>query len=223
MTIDLKHAQVVLSGGFERRRGYLSSMLYTLNQVTVTTVVAIWAFLIRWDAVTKPTGIDWELFAREAAWAGAIASLVIGIWRIFARELDAEIIRLYPALYLCERTLLPSEVCTIKPPRGVTELSEIGSDSQFEYRVIGNAAFGSRLHGFLDWLGVASIIGFGLLSVVPGLKSGAMVLTPFGPPHLISYMLAGNVAGVIGIVCAYSLWRRKTVRWPVRIKTPNAT
>ena len=36
-------AAVVISGGYERRRGYLTAAMYTVSQVAVVTTVAIWA------------------------------------------------------------------------------------------------------------------------------------------------------------------------------------
>ena len=219
MLPEIKQAQVVLSGGFERRRGYLSTMMYTLNQVTISTVAAIWVFLLRFDTVMKPTGTDWTLLANEAAWAGALSSVVIGFWRLFGRELDADIIRLYPAIYLCERTLLPPEVCTIKPPQGMVALPSVDSSGVFEYKNVSNAAFGGRLHGLLDWLGVSLIVGFSLLSVAAGLKSGMITLVPFGRPHRIGFMLFGNVTGLVLIIGAYAAWVRKKVLWPVAVKS----
>ena len=74
--------------------------------------------------ILKYGQIDWALFATETAWAGALSSIVIGVWRIYERQLHAAVIRLYPVIYLCERLALPAEVCMIHPPDKAKELSK---------------------------------------------------------------------------------------------------
>jgi hypothetical protein len=73
-------ARAVLSGEYERRRGYLSNTITTWNRLAVTATFAIWGFFVRWEAVAKEHP-DWRLFATQVAWAGALSSIFIGLWR----------------------------------------------------------------------------------------------------------------------------------------------
>ena len=116
-------AKVVLSGEYSRRRGYLSRGHTTWDGFALTGTVAIWGLLVQWDTLTGERP-DPALFSTQIAWASALSSLLLGGWRFYARNIDDAIINLYPAIYLCERALLPAEACTLTPPSGVTSISK---------------------------------------------------------------------------------------------------
>ena len=202
-------ATVVVSGSYERRRGYLTAAMYTVNQVAVTTTVAIWAYLIRWDLILKQVQPDWALFATEAAWAGALSSIVVGVWRLYERQLDQEVVRLYPGIYLCERLVLPAEVCVVNPPKGVAALSKAAILDGFDFRDIPNTEHGGRGHNFEDLIGAISIVVFSIMSLGAGWKANVIALPRVGWPHQIGLMLIGNLVGLALIVTAYMRWRKK--------------
>lgn len=209
-------AAAVISGGYERRRGYLTAAAYTVSQVTAVTTVAIWGYLMRWDLILQQNQFDWGLFARQAAWAGALSSIVLAVWRIYARMFVAQIFRLYPGLYLCERLVLPPEVCTVNHPDPTAALSREDITQGFDFRDFTNKQLENRSDTLEDRAAVAAIVAFSVVSLAAGYKARLITFTPAWPPHEIGLMLLINLIGVLSIVRAYQQWCKKIVKWPVR-------
>lgn len=125
-------AEVFLSGEHSRRRGYLINAINKWNGFAVMGTIAIWALLVKWD-VLNGQNTDYELFAIQIGWAGAVSSIFLGIWRLYVRYVDGSITRLYPAIYWCELTLnIPKELSSIRPPKciellwGEKSIEELG-------------------------------------------------------------------------------------------------
>jgi len=218
-------AKAVLSGAYERRRGYLTSQLTTWNQVAATSTIALWAFFVHWEALLGQHP-DGRLFATQVAWAGALSSLVIGLWRYWSRRVDNDLVRLYPAIYLSERLLLPPEVCTISPPTKTAPLTSTMIAGGIEYRPFPNKDFGGRGHGCLDWTGTVLIFLFAVSSVLVAASLGVITLPCVDPREPATFLLLGNLAGLALVAWGYFSWKEKTHDWPVpkqNIEAPVAS
>jgi hypothetical protein len=206
-------AKAVLSGSYERRRGYITNQLTTWNQLAVMGTIAIWAFFVRWEALLGQPP-DNRLFATQVAWAGALSSLLIGLWRYSSRVLDNDIVRTYPAIYLSERLLLPQEICTISPPKGVQPLSFTAITNGIEYRKVQNKDFGGRGHAGVDWIGVVLIVVFTVVSMLVAPSVGAIALScDLREP--VVFLLVANLVGLAFIAWGYLSWKGKSHDWPV--------
>jgi len=215
VVIDIeKSAPIVLSGAFERRRGYLSNTVVSMSQLTVTATLAIWGFSVRWEAAFQQSP-DWKRVAIQVAWAGALSSIIIGLWRFYAHYLDHAIIGLYPALYLCERALLPTEVCTLKQPANVTQITKKNIIDGLDYTEVKDKDFGGRGHPFIDGISIFAIILFGFASVKLGLSSGLITFTGTSGVHTLGWLLGANFFGLCFIIGGYLWWRWRKHLWPV--------
>lgn len=210
-----KTAPAVLSGAYERRRGYLSTTIVSMNYLAVTATLAIWGFSVRWETGLGQSPDDWQRVAIQVAWAGALSSILIGLWRFYAHYLDHAIIRLYPALYLCERVLLPIEVCTLIPPSGVQPISKTDIDAGVNYQDVHDKDFGGRGHPFIDCVGGITVVLFGFATAWLGTSSGLITFAWFGMPHLLGWLLVGNGIGLVFISVGYVRWRNCKHKWPV--------
>lgn len=217
-------ARVVLSGASERRRGYLTTTITTWNQLAISGTIALWGFMLKWETVLgQGQSQDWELFAIQAAWAGALSSLLIGFWRYYAHFLDYGIVRLYPTLYICERALLPAQVCTLDPPNpdprkplDVITRSDIAG--AIDYREVHVKDFRGRGHGVIDAIGGACVVLFGVASVWLGVRSGRVTLLGTGTLHIIGWLLLfGNGMGLVLLVRGSLKFRNRPILWPVPV------
>jgi hypothetical protein len=206
-------AKVVLSGEYSRRRGYLTGVIANMNGLAIAGTLTIWAFFVEWDTLFK---IGYGLFSTQIAWASAMSSVLIGLWRFYVRFLDSSIIRLYPAIYMCERALLPEEICTIKPPTKVQSLSknDVASEN-LAWVSVRNNDFEGRGHHIIDWIAGIFIVIFSVISIYVAYTKEVVTIVWFGTPHLIGWLLLGNIIGLLLIVIGWLLWRNKKVNWPI--------
>jgi hypothetical protein len=114
--------------------------------------------LVRWETINDHK----ILFVIQVAWTGALSSVLLGLWRLWAHHIDTAIVRLYPAIYLSERFLPPGEVCTIRPPNGTVPLSHDEINRGVEYQRVQNKDFGGRGHRMFDGIAASVIIAFAL-------------------------------------------------------------
>ncbi len=212
-------AKVVLSGEHSRRRGYLSSIHTTWDGLALTGTLAIWAFLVQWDTLggAQP---DHELFATQIAWASALSSLLLGFWRLYARNIDDSIVSLYPVMYLCERAIVPSEACTFNPPAGKQTLSQNDLSHGLAWVKVRNRDFGGRGHSVLDWIAAVLIAGFAAINVFTGSQLRVIRIMWFGIPHLIGWLLLGNVVGLALVLWGWLWWRNRERNWPIPESRP---
>lgn len=205
-------AKVLLSGEYSRRRGYLSAFINSWNGLALTGTLAIWAWLVRWDALEGKTPNP-ELFATQIGWAGAVSSFLLGVWRLHARNLDDSIIRLYPVSYLLESAVIPENIRTIKPPKGVQTLSKGQASGELSWAKVRNRDFRGRGHHFLDLIASLLIIAFGVTSVKTASSLGVTTIT--WPPDRIGWLLLGNIIGLVLVLGACLWWRNRQLDWPI--------
>ena len=86
MTIE-SGAQVLLSGEYSRRRGYLSQIITRWNGYAIVGMLSIWSFCVKWGALLGNNPSP-EIYAIQIAWASALSSVLLGIWRLHARYVD---------------------------------------------------------------------------------------------------------------------------------------
>jgi hypothetical protein len=207
-------AKIILSGEHSRRRGYLTNVIVSLNGLAVTASLAICGFFIRWDLLYGKTQ-DHKLFAIQLACASGLSSIFLGLWRFYARVLDTSIISLYPAIYLCELEIIPNEISSIKPPNDVTRLTKGDISKGIDWKEVRNKDFGGRGHTVIDWIVVIFISVFSAISVSVAYKLGIVGLALGGWPHLIGWLLSGNIVGVFLVLGGWWRWKKKVVMWPV--------
>ena len=207
-------SEIILSGEHSRRRGYLSNILVSLNALAVMSSLSIWGFLVRWDFLYGKME-NHELFAIQVAWASGLSSIFLGLWRLYARSLDASIIRLYPAIYLCELEIIPAEISSIEPPRKVPVLTKDLISQGLDWEKVQNKDFRGRSHTEIDWIVVIFIFAFSVISVSVGYNLGVIGFALEGPPHLVGCLLICNAVGLSLVLVGWLRWRRKTVKWPI--------
>lgn len=205
----VKSAQIILSGAYERRRGYLFAALTVMNQLVVTVTLGIWAAILRLDHSTD------QQIATQVGWAGALASLLIGLWRYYAHFLDHGIVRLYPALYLSERAILPPQVCLLNPPQNVPPLTLEDIERGIRFQDVREKDFGSRGHIAVDTISAALIVLFGTASAMLGDAAQTVTITFGGTPHVIGYLLLCNLIGLVLVVVSHFRWQNAKHQWPV--------
>jgi hypothetical protein len=221
-TLNGETAKAILSGAYERRRGYLTNQLTTWNQVAATGTIAVWAFFVRWETLLGQHS-DPRLFATQIAWASALSSLLIGFWRYWSHVVDNDIVRVYPAIYLSERLVLPPQLCTISPPNGEAPLSSEAISSGIEYRQIQNKDFGGRGHTCLDVVGGVLIVLFAVSDVLVAMSLGTIAVPCVILREPAAFLLLWNLVGLTLIAWGYLSWKGKTHDWPVVKKAVEAT
>jgi len=157
---------VLLSGEYSRRRGYLSQVITSWNGYALIGMLSIWSFCVDWRNLLGDCNSQ-EMFSIQIAWASALSSVLLGLWRFYARYLDDAIIHMYPAIYICESSLIHEKLRTIKPPKNIRPLS-----SCIDYKNIGwinvyNRDFGSRGHQVFDFIAGILVVAFGTTIVDP--------------------------------------------------------
>lgn len=208
-------AKVILAGEQSRRRGYLTSVISNMDALAVTGTLAIWAFLVKWDILLAERS-SLVLFPTQIAWASALSSVLIGVWRFYVRFLDSSIIRLYPAIYMYELSLLPQEICTRKPPTKVQPLSKDNiTYDKLDWVTVYNKNFGGRGHHIIDWIAVFFILIFGVISVGVAYTKEVITIGRFGSLHLIAFLLLGNIIGLSLIIIGWLRWKNREVKWPI--------
>lgn len=217
MSID-DAAKAFLSGEYSRRRGYLSGFIYTWNGFALSGTIAIWGLLLNWGALVGQSA-DFELFATQVAWASALSSILLGFWRLYAHYLDDNIMKLYAVMYVCERTLLPPRLGTLSPPKALPALEREHLNAPLLWQEVHNSDFGGRAHGVLDWIAGGFVALFGAISLATALHLRVIRIT-LGAPHLIGWLLLGNIFGACLIWFAWRWWSRQKKAWPI---PPEAT
>lgn len=210
-------AKVVLSGEYSRRRGYLTSVIAGLNGLAFVATLSIWSFFVHWDALIGEASSQ-KMFATQIAWAGSLSSLLIGLWQFYVRSLDSSIIQLYPAIYICERSLIPKEACSIKIrklSKKVKTLSKKNISDGVEWVTVHNKDFGGRGHRFLDWLAITFILAFGCISIGVAYHYKVITIVWLGTPDWIGLLLLGNFIGLIFIISGWLRWRNGRLKWPI--------
>jgi hypothetical protein len=208
----VKAAQIILSGSYERRRGYLFAAITVMNQLAVTATLGIWVAILRLEHSTPVQ------LAMEVGWAGSLTSILIGCWRYYAHFLDHAIVRQYPAMYLSERAILPPEVCTLRPPEGVSPITEKDIELGVAFEDVYEKAFGSRGHVALDFIAGGIVNLCAVASVLLGRASHTVTVAIGAKPHVIGYLLIGNLLGLVLVVAGHFRWRNAKHKWPVPTK-----
>lgn len=207
-------SKILLSGEHSRRRGYLTSVIFSMNGLAIMATISIWGFFVNWDAYLGEN-TSHELFATQIAWASMLSSLFLGLWRLYMRYLDGATIRLYPVLYRCERELIPEEICTIKPPNKVQSISKDDVSDTFDWITVHYKDFGGRGHGVLDCFACVLIIAFGFITVIVAKNLNVIEFRMCGDLHTVTYLLSGNIIGLVLVLIGWLLWRNKEVKWPI--------
>ncbi|MHC4243287.1 MAG: hypothetical protein ACYSU4_12850 [Planctomycetota bacterium] len=207
---------VLLSGEYSRRRGYLTSVIAGLNGLVFVGTLSIWSLLLHWDTPLIEIGCK-KMFAIQIALAGSLSSILIGLWRFYVRFLDKSIIKLYPVIYMCERSLIPEETCTtITPPNDVKPLSKKNiDDGSIEWEPVKNEKFERRGHCFLDIFAIILILCFGFLSIGVAWYFKLITIFILGIPHSIGLLLIGNVIGIVFVLLGQKNWRKQEIKWPI--------
>lgn len=208
-------AKIILSGEYSHRRGYLTNVMTSLNALVVIATLSIWGFFINWDSLYGETQ-NHQLFAITIAWASGLSSVLLGLWRFYERVLDAEIVKLYPAIYLCEAKILPKEISSINPlPKNITRLTGDVIPQDVEWINVRNKDFTGRGHGSLDWLAVILIFFFVIVNLATGFRLNVTEINLRGDLHLITYLLIFNTVGILLVLGGWWRWRNIKVKWPV--------
>jgi hypothetical protein len=214
--MDMKEtSKIILSGEYSRRRGYLTNVITTINILAITGTISIWAFFLKWDMLLENTQSSHKVFAIQLAWAGGLSSILLGLWRIYARFLDSAIIKLYPAMYLCEREIIPKEISIFKPPGKEPFLANNFVLQNVIWKDVRNKDFGSRGHQFVDWIAVILIVLFSVISLFSAYNFGIISFALRGRLHLVGWLLIGNVVGLLLVAIGWLQWRNKEVKWPI--------
>lgn len=187
-------AKVVLSE-YSTRRYHLDRVIVTWDGLALTGTLAILSFAVKWDALLT----DSELFAIQLAWAGALSSLLVGLWRLYAHYLYNHIVRLYPTIYLHESAIVPHELCTIHPPKGrdIKPLAMGKARGNVKYITVHHKDFDGGGHGGFDLIAGAVIVVFGVASMWTALSMDVITVSLFTRPHMIGYLLLGNCVGLV--------------------------
>ena len=209
-----KASEIILSGEHSRRRGYLTNVMVSLNVLAVMGSISIWGFFISWDSLYGETQ-NHEMFSVQLAWASGLSSIFLGLWRLYARSLDASIIRLYPAIYLCELEIIPNEISSIKPPKNVTPLTKDLISQDIDWKKVRNKDFGGRCHNVIDCIVVIFIFAFSVISVLVASNLAIIDFALGGRPHLVGGLLIGNAVGLSLVLIRWLQWRKKEVMWPI--------
>lgn len=140
---DVDAAKVLLSGALPRQRIHWSQEITHADRFSITGALAIWPVFLH-GGIT-----DWSV-----AWASGLSSLLLGLWRLNVRNLDAAIAQLYPAITKYEVALgMPSQTSTLRDARA-------GSDTEESVRrKVEARRMGSRGHLPFDWVALLLIIG----------------------------------------------------------------
>ena len=176
--------------------------------------ISIWGFFIRWDFLCEKTQ-NYELFAIQVAWASALSSILLGLWRFYVRYLDTQIIKLYPAMYLCGLEIIPDEIPIIKHPENVSPLTKDKISKGIDWKDICNKDFSGRGHHFIDWMVVFFIVCFCVISLGVAYKFQIIRIALWGTPHLVGWLLVGNFVGLLLVFIGWLQWRGKKIKWPI--------
>ena len=118
-------------------------------------------------------------------------------------------------MYLCERALVPGEICTLKPPTGVELVSKDDLGRELAWRKVRNRDFGGRGHSVLDWIAGLLIVAFGAVSVFTPLRLKVITITWLGIPHVVGWLLIGNTIGLALVIGGWIWWRNRERDWPI--------
>jgi hypothetical protein len=213
MSID-ETARALMSGEHSRRRGYLTNVITSFNGLAIMGTLSIWAFFVKWELLLGDNPSP-EMFSTEVAWASSISSILIGLWRLYVRFLDGAIIQLYPAIYICERALIPEEICTMKSPNKIKSISRVKNYENLDWVTVCYKDFGGRGHHLIDSIAFFFVVLFGMISIIVAYKQKVITIDWFGSPHLIGWLLIGNLIGLLLILVSWLQWRKRQVKWPI--------
>jgi len=121
-------------------------------------------------------------------------------------------------MYLCERILLPKELCTIKRPKSVEKEELLSKDNvhgELDWKKVRKKDFGGRGHSVIDWVAIIFIVFFGILSVGTAWKFEFITIVLSETLHPIRLLLIGNVVGFILVIVGWMWWRNKKYDWPI--------
>lgn len=212
------NASTMLSGGFERRRGYLTHCIFVINQLAVTSVIGIFGYVLKDNRVFEENRFDFIWLSTHIPLAGSLSSVIILIQRWYAYLLDDGIIRIYPAIYLCERLICHEKVCTVKSPvdSGFLNRQQI-IDNNYVFIPIKNQEFGPRGHDHEDNLARSLICLFIIVS-------GFCVYQTFSvndisrENHKLIFCMINLVVQFLAFIGIWKVrlkWSRKSVDWPI--------
>lgn len=159
----------------EQRRQHLSSTIHNLNWITVTVVTGVWSFFLSrfldHSAFINPNipVDDAELFAFSYIMLDAgISSLILVLWRIYARYLDCQMSEVYPEIMKYEKRLGVSEADGmgnyLAGSNNILKrvLPTLGESQQLELvgQLVRDRHIGRRGQLFIDWLVIIAIVVF---------------------------------------------------------------
>ena len=128
---------------------------------------------------------DWTI-----GWASGISSLLIGLWRLNVRNVDAAIAQLYPAITRYEIALgIPQEASTLLGARQQND-TEGTIREKVEGRIVG-----TRGHLPFDWVALFLIIAMARATLKYG-NVGTWTCCNFGTPFHSFVLLLFNATGV---------------------------
>src|SRR3989344_2795564 len=140
--VDVDAAKVLLSGALPRQRVHWSQEIAHTDRFAIGGLIAVWTISLHSGTTAWPVG-----------WASGISSLLIGLWRLNVRNVDAAIARLYPAIIRYEIALgIPHEASTLLGGRQQND-TEHTIREKVEGRLVG-----SRGHLPFDWVALFLII-----------------------------------------------------------------
>ena len=173
-TVCVENARSLVSV-IEQRRQHLSNQIHNQNWLAVTVIVGVWSFFLarfldHSPFVNPNIAVDeTEPFAFSYIMlAAGISSLVLVLWRIYARYLDCQISRVYPEIMKYEKRLGVSEADGIGDYLAGSNnilkrvLPTLGESQQLELvrQLVRDRHIGRRGHLVIDWLVIIAIVVF---------------------------------------------------------------
>lgn len=187
---DVDAAKVLLSGALPKQR------IHWCQEIAHTDRFAVGGLLVVWT-ISLHNGIaDWPV-----GWASGISSLLIGLWRLNVRNVDAAIARLYPAIARYEIALgIPHEASTLLGARQQND-TEGTIREKVEGRIVG-----SRGHLPFDWAALFLIIAMAGATLKHG-NLGTWTCCDFGTPFHPFVLLLFNATGVVMVLFAMNCFQ----------------
>lgn len=191
-------AKALLSGQIPRRHIHLSQEIGHWDRYALVGTIAVWTLFLR----NNPS--DWSV-----AWASGLSSILVGVWRFYARYLDDAIAETYPSIAHYESAL------QVMPDNSVLKkLMKKGLTSDSIREIVQAKLAGDRGHLPFDWLGLMLIPLMGIATVYSG-DWGRLTCCGWLPLHSYSLLLF-NLVGVVLVLWAMNGFQtRKGGMWGV--------
>lgn len=179
-TLNVENAKSLINA-VEQRRQHLSSMIHNLNWVAVTLVAGVWTFFLDGfldhspfinpnisEANAHPFAFSYIIMA------AGISSLIMMLWRLYARYLDNQISALYPEIMRYEKRLGVSGedgICNyLARSNKILErvLPKLGETQQLELvrQLFRGGRIGRRETLIIDYLVIIAMVLFVGLAII---------------------------------------------------------